>query len=72
MNEVSSQTSFTTYLLKKKYLNNIKTMSEKSKVKRARREAEQEKKGKKVVNWIFGVLIVLAICYMIYVTILAS
>ncbi|MBP5712956.1 MAG: hypothetical protein J6W77_08255 [Prevotella sp.] len=46
-------------------------MSEKSKVKRARREAEQEKKGKKVVNWIFGVLIVLAICYMIYVTILA-
>lgn len=47
-------------------------MSQKSKVNRARREAKQEKSGKKVVNWIFGVLIALAICFMIYTTIFAS
>ena len=47
-------------------------MSQKSKVNRARRAAEQERKGKKVVNWIFGVLIALAICFMIYATIIAS
>jgi hypothetical protein len=47
-------------------------MSQKSKVNRERRAAQQEKKGKKVVNWIFGVLIVLAIFFMIYTTILAS
>ncbi|MBQ5981533.1 MAG: hypothetical protein IJL54_05110 [Prevotella sp.] len=47
-------------------------MSQKSKVNRERRAIEQEKKGRKVVNWIFGVLIVLAIIFMIYTTILAS
>ena len=47
-------------------------MSQKSKVNRERRAAQQEKKGKKVVNWIFGVLIVLSIFSMIYTTILAS
>ena len=30
-------------------------------------EAKQEKQGAKVVNWIFGVLIVLALTYMAYV-----
>ena len=30
-------------------------------------EAKQEKEGVKVVNWIFGVLIVLALIYMGYV-----
>ncbi len=40
-------------------------MSEKSKQNRARREAKQEKQGKQVVKWIFGVLIVLAIAYAI-------
>ncbi len=47
-------------------------MSEKSKIKRARREAEQEKKGKKVVNWILGILLALAFVYMIYTIILVS
>ena len=31
--------------------------------------ARQEKEGKKVVNWIFGALIVLAIAYMIYMVV---
>ncbi len=47
-------------------------MSEKSKVKRARREAEQEKKGEKVVKWIFGILLALAFVYMIYTILLVS
>ena len=38
-------------------------MSEKSKANRARREAREEKQGKQIVKWIFGVLIVLAIAY---------
>ena len=38
-------------------------MSEKSKQNRARRDARQEKQGKQVVVWIFGVLVVLAIAY---------
>ena len=47
-------------------------MSEKSKIKRARREAQQDKRGKKVVNWIFGILLALAFVYMIYTIILVS
>ena len=35
---------------------------------RARREAREEQEGKKVVNIIFGVLIVLAIAFLVYFT----
>ena len=44
-------------------------MNEKKKLRRAQRDAIQEKEGKKVVNWIFGALIVLAIAYMIYMVV---
>ena len=30
-------------------------------------EKKQEAEGRKVVNWIFGVLIVAAICYLIWI-----
>lgn len=43
-----------------------KTMSEKGKARRAAYEAQQEKKGRRVVNWIFAVLVILAILYIIY------
>ena len=42
------------------------------KSKRAASEKRQEEKGKKVVNWIFGVLVALAVAFMIYSVILAS
>ena len=45
-------------------------MNEKKKLRRAQRDARQEKEGKKVVNWIFGALIVLAIAYMIYMVVI--
>lgn len=38
--------------------------------KNARREAyqaRQEQEGRKVVNWIFGILVALAVAYIIYV-----
>lgn len=41
-------------------------MNEKKKMSRAMREAQQEKQAKKVVNWIFGVLILLAILFCAY------
>jgi len=41
-------------------------MSEKSKIRRAQREAMQEKKAKKVVAWIFGTLIALGVLFWIY------
>lgn len=41
-------------------------MSEKSKINRAARAAKQERQAKLVVNWIFGVLVVLAIIFMIW------
>lgn len=41
-------------------------MSERSKVNRARRAAKQEKEGKRVVEWIIGGLIVLAIIFYFY------
>lgn len=41
-------------------------MSKKGQARRAAYEARQEKEGKKVVNWIFGVLVFLAICFVIY------
>ena len=41
-------------------------MSEKSKLHRAQKEARQEKQAKKLINWIVGGLIVLAVVYLIY------
>ena len=38
-------------------------MSKKNNARRLAYQARQEKEGKKVVNWIFGVL---AICFVIY------
>lgn len=40
-------------------------MSEKSKMRRAQREAKQQKQAKRVINWIFGALIVLALIFVI-------
>lgn len=44
-------------------------MSEKSKLNRARREAQQEKQAKKVVEIIFWGLILLAVIYTIWVVV---
>ena len=41
-------------------------MSKKHNARRAAYQARQEKGGKKVVNWIFGVLIFLALCFVVY------
>lgn len=41
-------------------------MSDKGKARRAAYEAQQEKKAKRVVNWIFASLVLLAILYIIY------
>ena len=41
-------------------------MSKKGQARRAAYEARQEKEGKKVVDWIFAVLIILAICFIVY------
>lgn len=46
-------------------------MSKKGQARRAAYEARQEKEGKKVVNWIFAVLVVLALCFIAYSVILA-
>ena len=41
-------------------------MSQKSKIRHAKRDAQQEQQAKKVVHWIFGVFVALAIVFMIY------
>ena len=41
-------------------------MSKKGEARRAAYEARQEKEGKKVVNWIFAVLVILALCFIAY------
>lgn len=41
-------------------------MSKKNNARRAAYQARQEKEGKKVVNWIFGVLIFFALCFVVY------
>ncbi|MDD6895977.1 MAG: hypothetical protein PUD51_08965 [Prevotellaceae bacterium] len=46
-------------------------MSKKGQARRAAYEARQEKEGKKVVNWIFAVLVVLALCFIAYSVIIA-
>lgn len=45
-------------------------MSKKGQARRAAYEARQEKEGKKVVNWIFAVLVILALCFIAYSIIL--
>lgn len=49
----------------KENLKNQKTMSQKSKINRARREANQEKEGKKVMEWLIGALVVLFIVVLV-------
>ena len=41
-------------------------MKKKVNARQAQKDARQEKEGKKVVEWIFGVLVVLAILYVVY------
>ncbi|MDD6507343.1 MAG: hypothetical protein PUF39_08220 [Prevotellaceae bacterium] len=41
-------------------------MSEKKNLRRAKREARQEKEAKNVVRWIFGVLVLLAFIFLAY------
>ena len=41
-------------------------MSKKGQARRAAYEARQQKEGKKVVNWIFAVLVILALCFIAY------
>jgi hypothetical protein len=41
-------------------------MSKKMNAKRVAWQKKQEEKGRKVVNWIFGVLILLAILYLVW------
>lgn len=40
-------------------------MSQNRKLRRARREAEQEKQGKKIVTWIFAALVIFAVIYLV-------
>ena len=41
-------------------------MSKKMNAKRVAWQKKQEEKGRKVVNWIFGVLILLAVLYLVW------
>lgn len=45
-------------------------MSKKKNIKREAYAKKQEEQGKKVVNWIFGVLVVAALIYMIWTILL--
>ncbi|MBQ2196695.1 MAG: hypothetical protein II407_07130 [Prevotella sp.] len=45
-------------------------MSKKKNLKREAYAKKQEEQGKKVVNWIFGVLVVAALIYMIWTILL--
>jgi len=52
-------------------LKNITTMSGNKDLRKAKHEAYEKKqaaKGEKVIKWIFGGLIVLAVLFMIYAT----
>ena len=40
-------------------------MSQKSKVRHANREAQQEKQARKVITWIFAALVVLAVVFLV-------
>lgn len=45
---------------------NKTTMSEKSKVRRAKAAARQEKEGKNVIKWLVVCMVILAIAFMAY------
>ncbi len=45
-------------------------MSERSKINRARREVKQEEQAKKVIRGIFIALIILAVLFMVYSTVM--
>ncbi len=51
---------------------NKNTMNETTKAKKAAYQKKQEAQGKKVVNWIFGVLLVLAIIFAVYSVFIVS
>ena len=40
--------------------------NKKDQARRAAYQALQEKEGKRVVNWIFGILVALALCFIAY------
>ena len=40
-------------------------MSQKSKVRHANREAQQEKQARKVITWIFAAFVVLAVAFLV-------
>ena len=40
-------------------------MSQNRKLRRARREAEREKQGKKIVTWTFAALVIFAVIYLV-------
>lgn len=42
-------------------------MSERSKIRRAQREAKQERQAKRVIAWICGILLLLAICFLVII-----
>ena len=65
---VTPRTGHTEYETNKIFI----TMSETSKRNRERRALRQEEEGKNVVKWIFGILIALAVIFMIYVSAIMS
>lgn len=47
-------------------------MSKKVNAKREAYQKKQEQQGRNVVNWIFGVLVALAVIYLIYLSVVMS
>lgn len=45
---------------------NKTTMSEKSKIRRAKAAARQEKEGKNIIKWLVVCMVILAIAFMAY------
>ncbi len=46
-------------------------MNDKSKARRAAYEKRQEENGRKIVNWIFAILVILAIIFIVYSAMMA-
>ncbi len=46
-------------------------MNDKSKARRAAYEKRQEEKGRKIVNWIFAILVILAVIFIVYSAMMA-
>ncbi len=47
-------------------------MSQKRKHQRAEHEKQEKKKAEKVIKWIFVILILLALCYGVYISVLMA